>query len=330
MSLLHRMIAFAGACTLLATTSVNLAVAKSAVDPFPSRSVTLVVPYPAGGSADILARVIGRALSERLGQPVVIENKGGAGTAIGSRFVADSRPDGYTLLLGSVSSHAINPAITKVGYDPISGFDLVAPVAASPFILVTGPQSPFQKVQDVIDAARRQPATVDYASAGPGTSNHLAGEMLAQGTDIQLVHVPYRGSTPALLDVMAGHVPLMFDLQTTALPNIQQGKLRALAITSPQRSALLPDVPTVAENGLPGFDIEAWFAVFAPANVPAPALKRLRDELSAVMHSDDVKHRLEQIGATPDLRPVDQFSAYLANEVDKYAAVAKSAGLAAK
>jgi len=333
MNPLRRLIAPAAACTLLAAAACGLPAAvagQAAAATFPSRPVTLVVPYPAGGSADILARAIGQKLADRLGQAVVVENRGGAGTAIGTRFVAEAPADGHTLLLGTVSSHAINPAITQVGYDPVRDFVLVAPVASTPFILVTHPGSSFRTLSDVVDTARRQPATVDYASAGPGTSNHLAGEMLASATHTRLVHVPYRGSAPALLDVMAGHVPLMFDLQTTSMPNIQQGKLRALAITSLQRSPLLPEVPTVAESGLPGFEVNAWFAVFAPAKVPAASLQRLRDDLSAVMQSDEIKQKLAQIGAAPDPRSVEEFSAYLEQEVGKYAKVVQAAGLAAR
>ncbi|MBO1114556.1 tripartite tricarboxylate transporter substrate binding protein [Bordetella petrii] len=325
MNPLCRLIAPIASCMLLAAPA-----GQAAAQDFPVRSITLVVPYPAGGSADILARAIGQKLGEKLGQPVVVENKGGAGTAIGAHFAAQAPADGYTLLLGTVSSHAINPAINKVGYDPIRDFALVAPVASTPFVLVTPPGSPFHTLADVIAAAQKQPGTLDYASAGPGTSNHLAGEMLANAAGIRLVHVPYRGSAPALVDVMAGHVPLMFDLQTTSVPHIREGKLRALAVTSLQRSALLPDVPTVAESGMPGFEVSAWFAVFVPAKVPAPVLQRLRGAMAAIMKSDDMEQKLRQIGAAPDLRSPDEFAAYLEAEVAKYTGVVKAAGLTSR
>ncbi|MBV7485078.1 tripartite tricarboxylate transporter substrate binding protein [Bordetella sp. BOR01] len=322
MNRLCRLIAPVASCILPALAG------QAAAQDFPAHPVALVVPYPAGGSADILARAIGEKLGEKLGQPVVVENKSGAGTAIGARYVAQAPADGYTLLLGTVSSHAINPAIAKVGYDPIRDFALVAPVASTPFVLVTPAASSFRTLSDVIAAARRQPEPLDYASAGPGTSNHLAGEMLANATKVRLVHVPYRGSAPALVDVMAGHVPLMFDLQTTSIPNIRQGKLRALAVTSLQRSSLLPGVPTVAESGMPGFEVSAWFAVFAPAKVPAQTLQRLQAAMSAVMDSDDLKQQLRQIGAEPDPRSPGEFAVYLEQEIKKYAAVVKAAGLA--
>ncbi|MCD0502735.1 Bug family tripartite tricarboxylate transporter substrate binding protein [Bordetella petrii] len=324
MNQLCRLIAPAVSCILLAASG------QAAAQDYPTRPVALVVPYPAGGSADILARAIGEKLGAQLGQPVVVENKSGAGTAIGARFVAQAPADGYTLLLGTVSSHAINPAIVNVGYDPVRDFALIAPVASTPFVLVTPATSPFQTLSDVLAAARKQPGTLDYASAGPGTSNHLAGEMLANAAKVRLTHVPYRGSAPALVDVMAGHVPLMFDLQTTSIPNIQQGKLRALAVTGLQRSALLPDVPTVAESGIPGFEVSAWFAVFAPAKVPPQVLQRLRSAMAAIMDSGDLKQQLRRIGAEPDPRPPGEFSVYLEQEIEKYAAVVQAAGLAPK
>lgn len=322
MNQLCRLIASMASCLLLAAHAGPVA-----AQAFPTRPVTLVVPYPAGGSADILARAIGQKLGEKLGYPVVVENKSGAGTAIGTRYVAEAAADGYTLLLGTVSSHAINPAITKVGYDAIRDFALVAPVASTPFVLVTPPSSPFHTLADVIAAARQKPDSLNYASAGPGTSNHLAGEMLANAAGIRLVHVPYRGSAPALVDVMAGHVPVMFDLQTTAVPHIRQGKLRPLAVTGLQRSALLPDVPTVAESGMPGFEVSAWFAVFAPAKTPPQTLQKLRDVMAEIRQSDDMAQQLRHIGADPDPRSAQEFATYLQAEVTKYTEVVKAAGL---
>jgi tripartite-type tricarboxylate transporter receptor subunit TctC len=295
---------------------------------YPERPLTIVVPYPAGGSADILARTVGQKLSVQLEQPVIIENKAGAGTAIGARFVAEARPDGYTLLLGTVSSQAINPAMSKVGYDPVKDFVPVSALASIPFVLVANPGVSYGNVRDLIAAAKQNQGSISYASAGPGTSNHLAGEMLASAAKIQLLHVPYKGSAPALADVLAGHVPLMFDLQTTSLPNIATHKLKALAVTSSQRSPLLPGVPTVAESGLPGFEVSAWFGVFAPAKVPAPVLKKLSAAMARVLEDPALAQRLRDLGAEPDARSAAQFSAYVAEEAGKYAAVVKTAGLA--
>ncbi len=295
---------------------------------FPDRPVTLVVPYPAGGSADILARTVGQKLAAQLGQPVVIENKGGAGTAIGARFVAEAKPDGYTLLLGTVSSQAINPAMSKVGYDPVKDFVPVSALASIPFVLVAHPGAPYGSVAELLAAARQAPGSISYASAGPGTSNHLAGEMLASAAKLKLLHVPYRGSAPALADVLAGHVPLMFDLQTTSLPNIATHKLKPLAVTGSRRSPLLPEVPTVAESGLPGFEVSAWFGVFAPAKLPPPVRQQLSAAMAKVLEDPALAQRLRDIGAEPDPRNAAQFAAYVAEEAGKYAAVVKTAGLA--
>ncbi len=295
---------------------------------FPTKPITLVVPFPPGGSADILARTVGQKLGEKIGQAVVIENKGGAGTAIGTRFVAEAPADGYTLLIGTVSSHAINPAMTKVGYDPVKDFAVIAPLGSIPFVLVASPSSPYQTLSDVIAAAKKQPGVVSYASAGPGTSNHLAGEMLATTAQVQLLHVPYRGSAPALADVLAGHVPLMFDLQTTSIPNIKINKLRALATTGMQRSPLLPNVPTVAESGYPSFEVSAWFALFAPSKVPAPILKKLSDDLAEVLHTPEMVTKLRELGAEPDPRNAAAFGSYVKSESEKYTSVVKAAGLA--
>ncbi|MFH0130192.1 tripartite tricarboxylate transporter substrate binding protein [Variovorax sp. VaC1] len=295
---------------------------------YPERPITIVVPYPAGGSADILARTVGQKLSVQIGQPVIVENRAGAGTAIGARFVAEARPDGYTLLLGTVSSQAINPAMSKTGYDPLKDFVPVSALASIPFVLVANPGVGYANVGDLIAAAKQNPGSISYASAGPGTSNHLAGEMLASAAKIKLLHVPYKGSAPALADVLAGHVPLMFDLQTTSLPNIASHKLKALAVTGSQRSSLLPGVPTVAESGLPGFEVSAWFGVFAPAKVPAPVLKKLSAAMARVLEDPVLAQRLRDIGAEPDARSAAQFSAYVAEEAGKYASVVKTAGLA--
>jgi tripartite-type tricarboxylate transporter receptor subunit TctC len=295
---------------------------------YPSRPVTLVVPFPPGGSADILARSVAQRLSKRLDQPVVVENKAGAGTAIGAKFVSDSAPDGYTLLIGTVSSHAINPALNKVGYDPVADFAPVAPLVSIPFVLVANPATPYSTLGDLLSEARRKPGSVSYASAGAGTSNHLAGELLALSANLKLVHVPYRGSAPALADVLGGHVPLMFDLITTSATSIRAGKLKPLAVTGLQRSTLLPEVPTASESGVPGFEIGAWFAIFAPSRVPAPVLARLSGDMKEILRAPDMVQSLRDLGGEPDSRTPTEFAAYVRAEVDKYASLIKTAGLA--
>lgn len=329
MKSLHPLARLRGLLMPLAAAALAIGVALPALaQGFPNRPITLVVPYPPGGTADLLARAVGQKLGEQLGQPVLVENKAGAGTAIGTRYVAEAAADGHTLVIGTVSSHAINPAMNRVGYDPVRDFVAVAPLASIPFVLVTHPSAPYRDLAGLLAAARQQPGELGYASAGPGTSNHLAGEMLASAAGVRLLHVPYRGSAPALADVLAGHVPIMFDLQSTAVPNIRQHKLRPLAVSSAQRSALLPEVPTLAESGLPAFEVSAWFALFAPAKVPAATRTRLSQALEQVLRAPEMAQRLRDMGAEPDTRALEAFSGYVSAEADKYAGVVKAAGLA--
>lgn len=315
--------------SLLATPALlALATPLQAQPAYPGRPITLVVPYPAGGSADILARTVGQKLGERLGQTVVVENRAGAGTAIGAKFVAGAAPDGYTLLLGTVSSQAINPAMTKVGYDPLKDFTPVAALASIPFVLVSHPSLPARTVADVIALAKAKPGELSYASAGLGTSNHLAGELLATAAQVRLLHVPYKGSAPALNDVAAGHVPLMFDLMATALPQVQSGKVKALAVTGKKRSALLPDVPTAIESGLAGYDVTAWFGVFAPAGLPRPVLERLNTEIAALIRTPDMQKRLRDLGADPEEAGIEAYAEFGRHEVARWSEVVRKAGLA--
>ena len=294
---------------------------------FPARPVTLVVPYPPGGSADILARAVGQKLGTMWGQSVIIDNRAGAGTAIGAKAVAVAPADGYTLLMGTVSSHAINPAMNKVGYDPVKDFTAVAPIASIAFVLVTQPTLPAAKVQDVVALAKAKPGDISYASAGPGTSNHLAGALFESASNISLLHVPYKGSAPALNDVLAGHVKLMFDLQATALPHIASGKLKALAVTSRERSPQLPSVPTMAESGVPGYEVSAWFGVFAPAGIPAAVTDKLNQSLTAVLKTPDLQKQLRDLGAEPEFATPDVFSTYVRSESAKWTQVVKAVNL---
>ena len=295
---------------------------------YPAKPVTLVVPYPPGGSAAILGRSTGQELSKSVGQPVVVENKAGAGTAIGAKAVATAAPDGHTLLLGTVSSQAINPAMNKVGYDPVKDFVAVSPLAAIPFVLVAHPSVPANTLEDVVRMARAQPGKVAYASAGPGTSNHLAGELLASAAKLNLQHVPYKGSAPALNDVLAGHVPLMFDLLATARQNVQAGKLKALAVTSRERSPLLPKVPTAHEAGLSGYEVTAWFGVFAPGGTPEAVVGRLNTEITAVLQAPGMQKRLRELGAEPETMAPTAYGRYVREESEKWTVTLRQAGLA--
>jgi tripartite-type tricarboxylate transporter receptor subunit TctC len=313
---------------LAAAVAIAAASAAHAQSAYPSRPVTLVVPYAPGGSADILARAVGAELGKRLGQPIVVDNRAGAGTAIGARAVATAAPDGYTLLLGTVSSQAINPAMNKVAYDPLKDFTAVAPLASIPFVLAANPEAKIDSVAALIARAKAQPDGLSYASAGPGTSNHLAGELLASQARIRLLHVPYKGSAPALNDVVAGVVPLMFDLQATTLPYLKSGKLKALAVTSRTRSSLLPDVPTMIESGLPGYEVSAWFGLFAPARLPAPVLARLNAEVTSILDTPEMKDRLSALGAERESGDPTSYAAYTRSEAVKWADVIRHNGLA--
>ena len=316
-SLLHSVLVVAGALL------TPLALAQS----WPAKPVTLVVPYPPGGSADILARLLGQKLGEQLGQPIVVENKAGAGTAIGARAVANASHDGYTLLMGTVSSQAINPAMNKVAYDPLKDFVAVSPVAAIPFVLVANPGAAASNVSDVIAMAKTSPGKIAYASAGLGTSNHLAGALLASAANVQLLHVPYKGSAPALNDVLGGRVPLMFDLLPTSLPMLRAGKLKPLAVTSRERSPLLPDVPTVIESGVPEYEVTAWFGIFAPIGTPSAVVAQLNGAMTSVLQNADMQKRLRALGAEPQTASPEAYGRYVRNEAQKWAGVVRTAGV---
>ena len=309
--------------TVVAAAALALAGAPHArAQAYPDRPVKLIVPYPAGGAADILARVIGQKLTERLHEAVVVENRPGAGTAIGAKLVAKSPPDGYTILMGTVSSHAINPALTKdVGYDPVTDFAPITLVASLPFILDVNPSVPAHSVRELIALAKAQPGKLTFASAGNGTSNQLAGELFKSMAGVDIVHVPYRGSAPALQDVIAGHVTMMFDLTITSLPQIKAKQVRALAITTLKRSQLAPNLPTVAESGLPGYAVDAWFGLFAPAKTPEAVVARLNQETAAVLALPDVKERLASQGAEPLTSTPAEFARYVKSELAKWTKV---------
>jgi len=301
----------------------------AAAQTYPAKSIRLIVPFPPGGSADILARAIGQKAGEGLGQSLVVENRPGAGTAIGAEALAKSAPDGYAIMIGTVSSHAINPALNpKLPFDPVRDFTPVSLVASIPFAMIVHPSVPAKTVQEFVALARAKPGTLNYSSAGSGTSNHLAGELLKSMTGIDIVHVPYKGSAPALNDLISGQVSLMFDLVLTAAPPVKSGSVRGLAVTSAQRSSVLPDLPTVAES-IPGYEVSAWFGVFAPAGVPQPVVQRLNAEFVKALQQPDLRQRLASQGAEPLTSTPDEFAAYLRLEIEKWAKVVKAAGMKA-
>jgi tripartite-type tricarboxylate transporter receptor subunit TctC len=298
-----------------------------AQDKWPSKPITYIVPFPAGGTTDVLARLIGQKLGPALGTTIVIDNKGGAGGSVGSEMAARAAPDGYTILGGTISSHAINVSLyPKIGYDPVKSFEPVTLIGTNPTVLVVNQASPFKSLQDVIAAGKaKKPLT--SASAGSGTSQHLSLELLKAKAGIDITHIPYKGSAPAISDVMGGQVDMMFDTTVVAGPHIESGKLRALAVTSAKRVPSLPNVPTVAESGVPGYEVVSWQAIFAPAGTPKPIVERLHAEIGKILHEPDMQERLAKLGMQGADMTIEQIAAFQKAEVAKWAQVIKSANI---
>jgi tripartite-type tricarboxylate transporter receptor subunit TctC len=313
----------AGCLTALVSTAVWSAETSEA---WPSKRITYIVPFAPGGNTDTLARIIAEKLGAALGQPVVIDNKPGAGGNIGSDFVAKAKPDGYTILGGTISSHAINPSIyAKMPYDATKDFQPITLIATSPLVLVVNANSPYKSVKDLLDAAKAQPGTLTFASAGTGTSPHLAGELLKSVAHVDVTHVPYKGSGPAVTDLIAGHVQFMFDTTLIVGGHIKAGKLRPLAVTSSKRTKSLPDVPTLAEAGVPGYEIGSWQAVFAPAGTPKPIVQKLNSEIVRVLNMPDVQERLAGLGMDAVAGTPEQLGEFQKAEVVKWAKVVREA-----
>lgn len=317
--------------TLLAATigaAFTLAAPTFAQDKWPSKPITYVVPFPAGGTTDVLARLIAQKLGPALGTTVVVENRAGAGGNIGSDFVAKSALDGYTILGGTISSHAINVSLyPKLPYDPVKSFAPVGLIGTNANVLVVGANSPYKSVKDITDAAKVKPGSISFASAGNGTSQHLSGELYKLSAGLDLVHVPYKGSAPAIQDVIGGQVPMMFDTSVVAGPFIESGKVRALAVTSAKRTSQLPNVPTMAESGVAGYDLQSWQAIFAPAGVPAPILSRLQTEVAKILKSPEIVERLGKLGMEASTMTPEQFAAFQAAEIAKWAKVIKAGNI---
>jgi tripartite-type tricarboxylate transporter receptor subunit TctC len=297
---------------------------------FPNRPFTMVVPFTPGGATDILARLLSAKLEERLGKPVVVENRPGAGTNIGSNYVAKSPPDGYTLLMATSSPMAINVTLHKaLPFDPAQDFVPLALVAQSPFVLVVNPQLEAKSVQDLIALAKAKPGKLSFGSGGPGAPHHLFGELFKTMTGTQMTHVPYRGSVPALNDVIAGHIEFMFCDFASAAGQIQGGKVRALAVSTKARIPAFPDIPPVAESGVPGYDVAAWFMVVAPAKTPQPAVERLHAELKTILAMSDVREQILKISLLPmDFQPVPAMQEFVKSEIVRWGKVVEAAGVA--
>jgi len=294
---------------------------------YPSRAVKIVVPFPAGGSNDILARILAQKLGERTGQTFLIENRSGAGGNIGADAVATSEPDGYTLLLTAPSPLTINAALYKsLPYDPAKAFAPVALLAFVPIVLAVHPSIAANNVRELIALAKAKPGTINFGSSGNGSTNHLAGELLKSMTGINIVHLPYRGAAPAMKDLIAGHIPMMFDNIPAVLPQVQAKSIKAIAVAGTKRAATLPDIPTVAESGVPGFAASAWFGLVAPAKTPAPVLAKLESEVDAILKIPDVQKRFAELGAEPAGISGAAFGRFLADETAKWTKIIQSSG----
>ena len=294
---------------------------------WPSKPIKYVVPFAPGGSTDILGRTISEKLSVALGQPVVVDNKPGAGGGLGADFVAKAAPDGYTIMGGTISTHAINASLySNLPYDPVKDFVAVTLLARVPNMLVVNPDVPAKTVAELIALMKANPGKYTFASAGNGTSQHLSGELFKSMAGVEMQHIPYKGSPPALQDVVGGQVTMTFDNITTAWPLAKAGKLRALAVTTAKRSPVAPDVPTLAESGLAGFEVGSWQGVFAPAGTPPAIVKRLNAEIVKILSMPDVKEKILALGAEPVGDTSEQFTAYVKTEVVKWSDVVKKSG----
>jgi len=298
------------------------------------KPITYLVPFPAGGTTDVLGRLIGQKLGPVLGTSVVVDNRAGAGGSVGSEIASRAAPDGFTLLGGTVSSHAINVSLyPKIGYDPLKSFAPVTLIGTNPTVLVVPANSPYKTLKDVVEASKAKPGGLASASAGIGTSQHLSVELLAFKSGVKFNHVPYKGSGPAIQDVIGGQVDMMFDTTVVAAPHIQSGKLRAIAVTSPKRLDSMPDVPTVAESGIKGledYSVLSWQAIFVPTGTPAPVVDRLHAEIRKILAEPEMQDKLKNFGMQPADMSTTQIAAFQKAEVDKWAQVIKAANIKAE
>ncbi|MEM8513340.1 tripartite-type tricarboxylate transporter receptor subunit TctC [Massilia sp. MP_M2] len=298
---------------------------------FPTKAITIIVPFSAGGTTDILARVLGQFMSKDLGQPVIIDNRAGAGGNIGTQLVARAAPDGHTILMGTVGTHAINQSLyPKLAFDPIKDFAPLTRVALVPNLLVANPAQPFKTVKELIAYAKANPGKVTFGSSGSGTSIHLSGELFNQMAGVDIQHVAYKGSAPAVNDLLGNHIAIMFDNMPSAISHVKAGKLRPLAVTTPQRSPALPDVPTIAEAGVPGYEATSWFGLLAPAGTPAPVVAKLNTAILKALADPDVKKKLLEQGAEPAGETPAQFAAFIASETVKWGKIVKQSGATAQ
>ncbi len=314
-------------CKIFLAAAALCVAGAAAAQAWPNRPLKMIVPFPPGGAVDILGRAISQKLSDATGQPVVVDNRAGAGGAVGSEAAAKSPNDGYTLLMGSTSTISINPAlVSKPTYDPQHDFTPVSQVAFIPHLLVLSATVPASNLREFIAYARANPGKLNYGSAGNGTPHHIAGEMFKQLAGVDMVHVPYKGTGPALNDMLAGQLSFMSVEVLAALPHVRAGKLRALGIATASRSEVAPEIPTAAEAGLPGFEVTAWYGVFAPAASPPAAVQRVAAEIAKAVREADFRERLANLGATPVGSSPEEFAKFLRVENVRWANAVRASG----
>ena len=302
---------------------------SSALAAFPEKAITIVVPTAAGGANDAMARTIGQAMSQVLKQPVIVDNKAGANGAIASEFVMRAPADGYTLMLGYIATHAMNPALQKLRYDPVKDFEPVGMVGSSATLMVVNPKIKANNAKELVAQIKSSKAPVSYASAGNGTAPHFAAEMFKLSTGADMLHVPYKGSAPAVSDTIGGQTDVMFPSLFTAIPYVKSGKLKAIGVAGSKRSELLPDVPTLKEQGVADVDVSQWYAMFAPAKTPKPVLEQLNKVLNQVLADKAVEKRLEDHGAEVETMGLEQMRSFVAAEQVKWKQVVQAAKLKA-
>jgi tripartite-type tricarboxylate transporter receptor subunit TctC len=315
----------------LAALALMCCASGAAAQAYPARPVRIVVPFPAGGGADFMARVVGQKLGDALGQTFVVDNRAGAAGVIGTEMVAKSAPDGYTLLLGTTGTHATNPAVlASVPYDSVRDFAPISIFSNAPFVLCVHPSLPVKNVRELIAFAKKHPGELTYGSSGVGSSTHLGFELFALNAGIKIRHIPYKGLPLAMIDLVAGNTSLVFDSIPSAAPHIKSGRVRVLAIGSPQRSPSLPDVPTVAESGLPGYEMGSWYGLFAPAATPKEIVQRLAAETVKASTSADMRARFAGAGTDSLGLSAEESAALLAREIERWSKVARQAQIKAE
>jgi tripartite-type tricarboxylate transporter receptor subunit TctC len=305
--------------------------ADAGVGNWPEKSISYIVPFTPGGSTDVVGRTIAQKLGEALGKPVVVENKPGAAGGVGASFVAKARPDGYTLFGGTISTHAINASLYKnLPYDPVKDFEPVTLVAFLPNVLIVNPDLRVDSVADLVALLRKDPTKRNFASSGAGTSTHLAGEMFAEMIGVKLSHIPYKGTPPAMVDVASGQVPFMFDQMTAAKTMVESGKLKVIAVTTEKRMTLAPQLPTMAEAGVPGFSMSSWQAVYAPKETPRPIIQRLNAEIVKILQMGDVREKLSGLGMEIVGSSPEELARLMSVEIPRWAELVKKSGARAE